>query len=119
MMRKTLTVVSVLTLIVVFAGCATLKMESDMDKTVSMTKVKNTAVKTFSTESRAIWLFWGAIPVSVPTVDGVIVQHVSGHSGVQNLKITTQYDILDLFVSSATSGLVNMRKVIIEGEVFD
>jgi len=118
-MRKILTVIVALTLIVVFAGCATISMESKMDKPVSMTKVKSMAAGTFSSESRALWLFWGAIPISVPTVDGVIISHVSEHSGVQNLKITTQYDILDLLVTGLTNGLVTMRKVTIEGEVFD
>ncbi len=118
-MRKAVSLVVIFVFIVVFAGCATLPMDSNIDKPVSMTKMEDTAVKTFSSNTKAFWIFWGAAPISLPTVDGVVTPHVSGHSGVQNLKITTQYSLIDLIVTSVTQGIITMRTVTIEGEIYD
>ena len=118
-MRKVLLSTVAFALIVMVAGCATLPMESDLEKPVSMTKMTDTPAKSFSSSYRALWLFWGAISLSLPTVDGVIVPEMGDHNGVQNLKITTHNDALDFIVTMLTDGILTMRTVTIEGEVYD
>jgi len=118
-MRKAITTVVFFVLIIGIVGCATLPMESKLDRPVSMTDMKETPVKNFTSANKAIWLFWGLIPIALPEVDGVIVPEMAGHNGVQNMKITTEYDIIDLIVTAFTDGIVTMRTVTIEGEVYD
>ncbi len=118
-MRKIVSSVVVLMFIVVFVGCATLPMESNIDKPVSMTEVKDEKASVFVSNQKALWLFWGAFPVSLPTVDGVLAPQVSGHTGVQNLKVTTESGFIDLVVTILTDGILTMRTVTIQGEVYD
>lgn len=118
-MRKIVSSVVVLTFIIIFAGCATLPLESNLDKPVNMTDGKNAQVRTFVSNSKAIWIFWGLAPISLPTVDGVLMPQVSGHAGVQNLKITTESGFIDHVVTILTQGILVMRTVTIEGEVYD
>ena len=118
-MRKMIATVVSLVFIIGMIGCATIPMESNLDDPVSMTDVKETPVKSFSSDNRAIWLFWGIIPVAIPEVDGVLVPEMAGHTGVQNLKITTEFDALDLVVTILTDGIIYMRTVTVEGEVYD
>ncbi len=117
-MRKIVSSVVVFMFIVV-AGCATLPMESNIDKPVNMTKVKDEKASVFVSNQKALWLFWGAFPISLPTVDGVLAPQVSGHTGVQNLKVTTESGFLDLVVTALTQGILMMRTVTIQGEVYD
>ena len=118
-MRKVISTVVFFVLIIGIVGCATLPMESKLDRPVSMTDMKETPVKNFSSENKAIWLFWGLISIAVPEVDGVLVPEMAGHNGVQNMKITTESDVIDLIVTIFTDGVVTMRTVTIEGEVYD
>jgi hypothetical protein len=66
-------------------------MESKLNKPVSMTKMTNTNGKYFAEQKQAFWLFWGLAPLIIPKVDEVVGAEVAGHTGVQNLKITTEY----------------------------
>ena len=117
---KQLTIsVIVLVLAVVFVGCATLPMESNVGKPIHMEKVTDNPVKSFSTSNKALWLFWGAIPISIPKLDSIVLPEMGNHSGVQNLKITTESDGLDVIVSIVTDGVLTMRTIMIEGEVYD
>lgn len=118
-MRKIVSSIIVLTFLIAFVGCATLPLESNIDKPVNMTKVKDEKAGVFVSNNRALWLFWGAIPLSVPTVDGVLSAQVPGHAGVQNLKITTESGFIDLVVTFLTQGILTMRPVTIQGEVYD
>jgi hypothetical protein len=118
-MRKVLVAIVTLTLVVVVTGCATIPMESNLAKPVSMTDMKGATAQTFMSKGRAIWLFWGLMPISVPTVDGVVGPAVADHAGVQNLKITTEADGLDVFAWILTNGILTMRTVTIEGQAYD
>jgi len=118
-MKKIISSIIVLIFLIAFVGCATLPMESNMDKPVSMTKVKDEVARVFVSNNKALWLFWGAIPLSVPTVDGVLSTQIPGHAGVQNLKITTESGFIDLVVTILTDGILTMRSVTIQGEVYD
>jgi len=90
------------------AGCATLPLDSARDQ-----------VKTFLVQKQAIWLFWGAIPVSVPKVDEVVGTEAASHSGVQNLKVTTEYTFINFLLGAITQGAIYSQTVTIEGQVYD
>lgn len=118
-MRKVAVSVVAFALAIVVTGCATIPLESDLEKPVSMTDMKGTPAQTFASKSKAIWLFWGLIPLSVPTVDGVVGPAVADHAGVQNLMITTEADGLDVIAWILTNGILSMRTVTIEGQAYD
>jgi len=101
------------------AGCATLPLDSALEKPVSMTDMKGDQVKTFLVQKQAIWLFWGAIPVSVPKVDEVVGTEAASHSGVQNLKVTTEYTFINFLLGAITQGAIYSQTVTIEGQVYD
>lgn len=118
-MRKAIVFIIALTLITGVIGCATLTMKSKVDKPVSMTNMRGTPVRNFERNEKAVWLLWGLIPVSIPEVDDVVAPHVADRVGVQNLKITTKYSFLDVVVTTLTQGMLTMRSVKVEGQVYD
>lgn len=118
-MRKSVTMAVALALVIGIFGCATIPMESNLEKPVSMTNMKGTPAQTFESESKAIWLFWGLVPLSVPTIDQVAGPEAADHAGVQNLKITTEDDALDVIVWILTNGILTMRTITIEGQTYD
>jgi len=118
-MRKVVVSIAALALVIIVTGCATLPLESNLGMPISMTDMKSAPAQTFESQSKAIWLFWGLMELSLPTVDGVVGPVVAGHSGVQNLKITTETDVIDFIVTNLTSGIVVLRTVTIEGQVYD
>ena len=120
-MRKVLVTIVTFALAIAVAGCATLPMESNLKKPMSMTMIEDnpTRTKEFFAEEKAIWLFWGLIDLSLPAFDEVIGPEIADHAGVQNLKITTQSTFIDVVVTGLTDGIVTMRTVTIEGQAYD
>jgi hypothetical protein len=106
-------------LVIAFVGCASLPMESNLQKPVSMSKVKDVQGKDFMVTKQAVWLFWGAVPLSVPTVDEIVGPLIADHEGVQNLKVTTEYNFINFILSAITQGVVYSQTVTIQGKVFD
>ena len=104
-------------LIIGVAGCATIKIESKIEKPVSMTSLRGTPVRDFAVNTRAIWLFWGLIDLSVPEFDQIIGPYAADRAGIQKLEIKTQYGFLDLVVTALTDGIITMRTVKIKGQV--
>lgn len=113
--------VSIVALVIVMsmAGCATVSMKSKLDKTISLTDMEGNRVREIDVKQRAIWLLWGSIPLSVPKIDDIIGPHVADRTGIQNLEIESKYSFLDGLITTATVGILTMRTVTIEGEVYD
>ncbi len=118
-MRKVIVTIVSLVFIIGAVGCSTLPMNSNLDKPVSMTKVSETPVKAFVSQSKAIWLLWGYYPLVLPTIDGIIAPEITGHSGLQNLKITTECELVDVIINKLTIGIVTMRTITVQGEIYD
>ncbi len=116
---KILSTALILFIVLAFVGCATLPMESRLQKPVSMTKVTESQNQQFAVTKQALWLFWGAIPINVPTVDEVVGPMVADHEGVQDLKITTEYSFLNFLISAVTQGVLYSQTVTIQGTVYD
>jgi hypothetical protein len=106
-------------LVIGVIGCATLPLESRLEKPVSMTKMADSPNEHFVMHKHAFWLFEGLIPLSLPEIDEVVGRMVVNHAGVQNLKITTKFSLLDFFLSGITGGVIYSQSVIIEGEAYD
>lgn len=105
-------------LVISFVGCATLPLESNLQKPVAMTQISDLRGNEFIVTKHALWLFWGLIPISVPNVDEVIGPRVADSEGVQNLKITMQYGFIDFLLSAVTSGVIYSQTVTIQGRVY-
>jgi len=118
-MRRILALFVALALVIAVTGCAKIAMESKVKKPVSMTRMRNVEVREFTTKNRAIWLFWGLFPLSVPKLDQTVGPNVADHNGIQNLKITTENTFLDVVISTVTQGILVMRTITIEGEIYD
>jgi len=108
-----------LLLVMVIVGCATLPLESNLQKPVSMTKMTDDSVKDFVIQKQAFWLFWGAVPLVLPAIDEVVGSEVADHAGVQNLKITTEHTIIDLLIDALSGGFVYSQTITIQGKVYD
>jgi len=115
---KILSTVLILFIVLAFVGCASLPMESKLQKPVSMTKVTESQSQQFAVTKQALWLFWGAIPISVPTVDEVVGPMVADHEGVQDLKITAEYGFINFLISAVTSGVLFSTTVTVQGTVY-
>jgi len=118
-MRRVVCATLALAFVLSIIGCATLPLESKLDKPVSMTKLKNNSSGRFVSQNKAFWLFWGLVPLSIPQVDAVVGPQVASHTGAQNLKIVKEHNVLDIIVTALTNGILYMETVTIEGEVFD
>ncbi|MBD3183059.1 hypothetical protein GF312_12260 [Candidatus Poribacteria bacterium] len=116
-MKNCITILVVL-FMVFLMGCATIEMKTKVKKPVSMTNMGGAQPREFNTKSRAVWLFWGIIPLSVPKFDQIIVPNVADRSGVQNLAIKTQNSFVDVIVTTVTQGIITMRTIEVEGEVY-
>jgi hypothetical protein len=116
---KVLIIIFSLFILFAFVGCATLPLDSSLQKPVSMTQMKNAQGNQFAVTKQALWLFWGAIPISVPKVDEVVGPVVADHEGVQNLKITTEYTFINFLIGAITQGVLYSQTVTIQGTVYD
>lgn len=116
-MRISILIITIL-LAVSFIGCATLPLESNLQKPVAMTQISNSKGNDFIVTKHALWLFWGLIPISVPSVDEVIGPRVADYEGVQNLKIIMEYGFIDFLLSAVTSGVIYSQTVTIQGKVY-
>lgn len=105
-------------LVIVIAGCAHLPMKSELRKPISMTDMQEEYIRKFDVTQRAVWLLWGLVPLSIPTVDGVVGPHVADNIGVQNLEIKTKTSFVDGIITILTDGIITVRTVTIKGEVY-
>ena len=118
-MKRMVIFVTIFLLVVGTFGCATIPLESESDKLVSMTTVREDQVKDFVIQKQAYWIFWGLIPVTRPDVDGVIKDQADDHTGVQNLKVTTKHSLTNYVLTLLTLSFVHSKTFIFEGEVYD
>jgi len=81
--------------------------------------MKGASVRSFDIKYRSIWLLWGVLPLSVPKIDAVVGPHVADRTGVQNLKVDPEFNIVDTLVTVLTLGIVVSRTISISGEVYD
>ena len=113
------------TLLLLLVGCYTQTyLAPTIDKPAMLSgaaSVKNeyTVVKRFSIQDRSGWFIAGLIPSGHTNVNDLLKNEVvaSGGDAVINLKITSQYDVVDILISALTGGIYNTRATHLEGEV--
>lgn len=71
----------------------------------------------FSVTSRALFLLWGAVPVSEPSLEKVLAAELVDGSGVADLRITVRSRWSDLLITGLTLGILAPRAVTYEGVV--
>ena len=118
-MKRVVISVTIFLLVVGTFGCATIPLESESEKLVSMTKVREDQVRDFVIQKQAYWIFWGLVPVTRPDVDGVVKSQADGHTGVQNLKVTAKHSLPNYILTLLTLSFVHSKTFIFEGEVYD
>ena len=71
----------------------------------------------FSVNTSATWLFWGAIPLSTPSLKKVLARQLGGGQGVADVKIKVSSGMGGVLFSILTLGLVIPRTVHFEGTI--
>ncbi len=69
----------------------------------------------FRRSQKAVFLLWGMIPASGPSLGRTLAGQVTGTQSVANLKIRVRSRFTDLLVTVLTGGLVTPRSVTFEG----
>lgn len=69
----------------------------------------------FRRSQKAVYVLWGLIPASGPSLERTLGGQVTGSQSVANLKIRVRTRLPDLLVTVLTAGLVAPRSVTYEG----
>jgi hypothetical protein len=69
----------------------------------------------FSRSQKAVWVLWGVVPASRPSLGRVLSGQITGTQAVTDLRIRVRSRLVDLFVTALTAGLITPRTVTFEG----
>lgn len=69
----------------------------------------------FRRSQKAVYVLWGLIPASGPSLERTLAGQITGSQSVANLKIHVRSRFTDLMVTVLTLGLVAPRSVTFEG----
>jgi hypothetical protein len=69
----------------------------------------------FRRSQKAVYLLWGVITASRPSLERILAGQVSGTQSVANLRIKVRSRFSDLLITGLTAGLVAPRSVTFEG----
>jgi hypothetical protein len=69
----------------------------------------------FQRSQKAVYLLWGLIPASRPSLEQVLASQVTGTEEITQLRIRMRSRFTDLLVTGLTGGLVVPRSVTFEG----
>ncbi len=89
-------------------ACMTIKVVAPPNQEVML--MSETDASTFRMTRRAIFLIGGLIPIANNSTDDMIAKY-----NLENVRVTTEFDIIDWLISGVTSGLVVTKSVTIEG----
>ena len=70
---------------------------------------------TFRRSEKAVFLMWGLIPASRPSLQNALASQVTGTAEVRNLRISVRSRFTDLLFTAISVGLVVPRSVTFEG----
>jgi hypothetical protein len=71
----------------------------------------------FSVTSRAVFLLWGAVPVSEPSLEKVLAAQLVNGTGVADLRIKVRSRWSDVLITGLTLGILTPRSVTYEGVI--
>jgi predicted small secreted protein len=92
----------------VFAGCMTVKVVAPPGQDITL--LTEAEASSFKITKRAIFLIGGLIPIANNSTDDMLAKY-----DLENVRVTTEFDIIDWLISGITSGLVVTKSVTIEG----
>jgi len=75
------------------------------------------AGEAFRLSRKAVFAFWGLIPMQAPSLERALAGQVTGANEISNLRITVKSGIGDLIATFLTGGLIVPRTVVFEGVV--
>lgn len=70
---------------------------------------------TFRRSQKAVYLLWGLVPASRPSLERSLAGQVTGSQSVANLKIRVRSRFTDLLITGLTVGVIAPRSVTFEG----
>lgn len=92
-----------------FTSCATISVVGPAGrKTTLLSEPEPT---TYKTTVKVWYLLWGLVPITDNSTEEIIAKY-----DLENVKVRTQYDIVDILVSAVLGGFsVHTKTMIIEG----
>jgi len=91
-----------------FTSCVSIKFVAPPNQNIQL--LSETQSTSFKVTKRAVFLIYGLIPIANTSTDDMLAKY-----DLKNVKVTTEFDIIDFIISGITSGLVVTKSVIIEG----
>ncbi len=73
----------------------------------------------FRRSEKAVFLLWGLVSASRPSLEHVLEGQVTGSQAIANLRIQVRSRFTDLVVTGLTAGLVAPRTITFEGCVLN
>ena len=73
--------------------------------------------ETFKISKSAVYVLWGVVAASRPSLEQVLSGQVSGEAEIANLRVTVRSRFGDVLVTALTGGLVVPRTVTYEGVI--
>ena len=99
------------------AGCALTFDAGTLGANVTVAAPPDSAecAAEFRRSQKAVYLLWGLIPASRPSLERTLGGQVTGTQSVANLRIRVRSRFGDLLITGLTVGLVAPRSVTFEG----
>lgn len=103
--------------LVVLSGCAHVFDARTLGANVRVATAPGevTCTTPFRRSQKAVFLFWGAVPASGPSLEHALAGQVTGSDEVTNLRVRVRSRFADLLITALTAGLVVPRSVTFEG----
>jgi len=109
--------VGVLAALLLLGACAHTFDATTLGANVSLASAPGTqpCVTRFRRSEKAVFLLWGLIPASRPSLQNAIAGQVTGSAEVKDLRISVRSRFTDLLFTAISGGLVVPRSVTFEG----
>ena len=108
-----------LLLLLAASGCALTFDSTSLGVPVSMASAASqpAAGDTFSVRSRALFMFWGLLPIREPSLENTLETQLAGGRSVRDLRVRVSHRLTDILYTVLTAGIVAPETVTFEGIV--
>ena len=115
--RRTATTVALVAALLGLAGCALTFDAGTLGANVTVASPPDSGECTtqFRRSQKAVYLLWGLVAASQPSLERTLAGQVTGTQSVANLRIRVRSRFTDLLITGLTGGLVAPRSVTFEG----
>jgi len=100
-------------------GCALTFDATSLGVPVSMASAASQPAvgDTFQVRTTAVYLFWGAVPLSEPSLENTLESQLGGGRAVRDLRIKVSRRWTDLLYTVLTAGVVSPVSVTFQGVI--